>query len=257
MEPEPNQTQVAEIGDHPENGNDIDLAPINSSNWSAHVRAARADRKTTAPLRAVHSEPVWNDIPTELTSCARWVLRQGKIPKQSSGAAASSTDPETWTTFGAARTAYLAGGFDGVGFVLNGDGLVCFDFDHCIDVNGQITDPKVAAFVERLGSYTEVSTSGDGLHVFVLGKLPPEGRKKGPFEVYDDKRVMIVTGRRLADAPATVNECQEAIDSIHAEIFAEPARAPQREAAIQPARADAEILTKARAASNSVKLEVC
>ncbi len=216
----------------------------------------RPKRDEAPKLRIVPTEPIWGSIPTELTSLPRWVLRKAKIPKQLSGAGASSTDPATWTTFDEVKAAYLAGGFDGIGIVLSGDDdLACWDFDHCLDADGRITDPKIEAYVERLASYTEVSPSGTGLHVFVRGKLPPQGRKNGPCEVYESKRYMTATGRRFGNTPATVNECQEAIDQVHAAIFGEPAAAPEREEAKSPTREDAEILRKARGAANSDKLE--
>jgi len=135
---------------------------------------ARAESKLdlVPAERPPRLEPIWDSIPPELTSRPRWVMRQGKIPKLRSGAGASSTDPKTWTTFENAKTAYQAGGFDGVGFVLNDDGLIAWDFDHCLDANGRIIDPKIEAYVQQLNSYTEISPSGTGLHVFVLGKLP-------------------------------------------------------------------------------------
>ncbi len=221
----------------------------------AYAEAVAKARRKLHLVTPEPAEPTWDDIPTELASLPHWVLRQAKIPVQLSGAGASSTDPATWTTFPNVKAAYLAGGFDGIGIVLSDDDdLVCWDFDHCLDADGRITDPKIEAYVERLASYTEVSPSGTGLHVFVRGKLPPQGRKNGPCEVYDSKRYMTVTGRRFPNTPATVNECQAAIDQVHVAIFP-PVAEPEHEESKQPTREDAEILRKARGAANSDKLE--
>jgi hypothetical protein len=50
--------------------------------------------------------------------------------------------------------------------------LVCYDFDHCLDVNGDIINEKVRAFISVIKSYTEVSVSGSGLHVFATMGQP-------------------------------------------------------------------------------------
>ncbi len=39
--------------------------------------------------------------------------------------------------------------------------------------------------VELLDSYTEVSPSGRGLHVWVRGKVPGDRRRRGKLEMYD------------------------------------------------------------------------
>jgi primase-polymerase (primpol)-like protein len=82
-----------------------------------------------------------------------------------------------------------------VGFVLTAaDPFVAFDFDHCLDAAGNITVPKIADYVARLNSYTEVTPSGTGLRVITCGQLPPQDRKLGACEVYSDQRFVTLTG---------------------------------------------------------------
>ena len=54
-----------------------------------------------------------------------------------------STDPATWCSWADVQAAYDRGQFDGVGFVLNGDGLVGIDLNHVLS-DGQIVDHKDA-----------------------------------------------------------------------------------------------------------------
>ena len=88
----------------------------------------------------------FESIPIGLKKIPRWVLwrlvevgegsnrRWSKLPLQSNGSAASSTNPETWCDFLHAQEAYEAGRYDGVGFVFDGsDGIVGVDMDDCID----------------------------------------------------------------------------------------------------------------------------
>jgi primase-polymerase (primpol)-like protein len=105
------------------------------------------------------------------------------------------------------------GGFDGVGIMLNGDGLAGWDFDHCLDAAGNIIDETVAGYLALLDSYSEISPSGTGLRVFLKAKLPPKGRKKRLIECYENARYLTVTGRRLADSRRSLNERQQRLEA--------------------------------------------
>ena len=87
---------------------------------------------------------------------------------------------------------------DGVGFVLNGDGLVCVDLDNCV------SDGVLSEWAERVlklfpGAAVEVSLSGHGLHVWGTGPLVSRVVDVfgGKVEVYADKRYIAMTGRWL------------------------------------------------------------
>lgn len=145
-------------------------------------------------------------LPTELISCARWVRwkyvrRAGKLTKMPvdlAGSPASSTDPATWCSYAAARKSIMG---DGLGFVVNGDGLACADLDGVL-VDG-VLDPRAARFLASLGAfYIEVSPSGSGIHAWLFGGSP-DGRKVFSLEDglrvewYSDKRFLTVTGKRF------------------------------------------------------------
>lgn len=142
-------------------------------------------------------------IPADLRERDRWVswmpvTRAGvatKLPIRVKGrGAASSTDKSTWSSFaeveGKARK----------GFVLNGDGIVCLDFDHCLDAQGQVL-PWAAKIIGSLPeTYVEVSPSGDGLHVWGFGEVARGRRLKVPggfVEIYGTGRYITVTGNRF------------------------------------------------------------
>ena len=86
------------------------------------------------------------NIPLELRKVPRWVMwsfvevgdgdkkRWAKMPLQTTGRYASSTDPKTWTDFLSVEQAYQTNKFDGVGFVFShDDDLVGIDLDDCYD----------------------------------------------------------------------------------------------------------------------------
>ena len=108
------------------------------------------------------------------------------------GRPASSTDPGTWTTFAAVQR----GAGDGFGIML-GDGLACYDLDHCL-VDGKLANltPRATDVLRRVKPhYAEVSMSGDGLHLFVEAPEQP-GTKQAGVEFYSRARFIAVTGRR-------------------------------------------------------------
>jgi putative DNA primase/helicase len=202
-------------------------------------------------------------LPVELRAGTRFVLwryiwkneqeKWTKPPYQRSGQLASTTDPETWITFNEALIALRAGGFDGIGRVLvPGDGEVGFDFDHCRDRESGEIDSDIRRHVERLDSYSEVSPSGTGLRVFARGDLPPEGRKKGGIEVYDSGRYLTLTGHRLSFVSDRVEERQEQISAVHAEVWPAREEAPPPSSG-SPLDSDAELLARARTAQNGLR----
>ena len=185
--------------------------------------------------------PEPQEIPEELRKWPNWVVwRYGakrpdgsrpKVPQGRDGDRVSITDPRNWRTFEqaygelqeAAEQAWWV--LRGLGFVITGTGLAVVDYDGVLDANGELV-PEVDILADYINSdakatYTEISPSGTGLHVW-YSSFPPamngrsskltlgkrkDGRRVG-IEVYgsSDKRYLTVTGRRYKDAPPTLAE---------------------------------------------------
>lgn len=135
--------------------------------------------------------------------CWRWEWSNergewAKVPKHPHGRNASSTDPETWSTFEDVLDAYQMGGFDGIGYVLEGGDLVVIDLDECRvgDSPGQLA----AELDSRFRTYTEWSASGRGVHLWVAGRWNSTRKRCKEMEVYQTERYMTLTGRRVFDA---------------------------------------------------------
>ena len=158
---------------------------------------------------AKHRKAKAMPIPAALKNAPRWVCwkaverngKQTKMPVQTDGRPASTTDPATWTDYPAAATA--AARFSGIGFVL-GDGFAGVDLDNCLGEDGQ-PQPWAADIIARLDSYAETSPSGKGVKVFILGCPEDKGRRKavesGEVEVYSTGRFFTVTGQHLPGTP--------------------------------------------------------
>ena len=111
------------------------------------------------------------------------------------GELASTTDSRTWAPFATAVTTYIRDGYDGVGFVFStGDPFTGIDLDKCRNPEtGAITE-WVAEWLDTFDGYTEISPSGEGLHVYIRGKAT--SRKNAAVEVYSAERFFTVTGVR-------------------------------------------------------------
>lgn len=210
-----------------------------------------------------------NFIPAELRNLPQWVAwkmetrdgKETKVPYSPvTEGKASSTDPATWGTFAAALAYAKRAGMNGIGFVFKeGGGYVGIDLDHVRDPETGEIEPWALDIVTLLGSYTEVSQSGTGLHIICKGALPPGKRRKGAIEVYEQGRYFVMTGHHLEGTPLGVQERQKEIDSVHADYLADdPPSVTSQEKRVQCPTLmldDEQILTLARNARNGAKLE--
>lgn len=165
-----------------------------------------------------------NAIPEEMRALPNWCVwrletvggRETKIPYNArTGEKAKSNDRATWCTFAEAAHAVEQGQYKGVGFMLSDSPYVCVDLDHCLD--GGENEVWARGIVQQLGSYTEVSQSGKGLHIF--GRASVErGRRNDRIEIYPDKRFIAMTGALYEDR-GTLSDMQGGINAMMAEHF--------------------------------------
>lgn len=143
--------------------------------------------------------------------------KTGKIPYKPKGGRASSTDPQTWNTLQKVEEAQE--NFNGIGFVFSSEIKVLgIDLDHCLSVDGNIESEVFEAVYKKANSYTEVSPSGTGLHIYLLVEdhFPLlANKKKGSdertFECYNEKRFFTFTGNIFREnLPVRTISVQEA-----------------------------------------------
>jgi len=102
----------------------------------------------------------FENIPEELKQLPQWVCRREKVPfNPVTGASAKAGQSATWTSFEDAVNVFYAGGYDGIGFEFNNNGVVGIDLDHVIADNGSLSE-EAEEIVTMLDSYTEYSPSG-------------------------------------------------------------------------------------------------
>jgi putative DNA primase/helicase len=209
-------------------------------------------------------------VPRDLQEQARWVVwrvelrptRNGekkptKVPYNArTGALASSTDPNTWSTVKTAlRALERSDEYNGVGFVTGKElGITGIDLDHCRDMVTEEIEPWALAICDQMQSYTEISPSQTGLRIFIRASLPPGRRRTGSLEMYDEGRFFTVTGNALLDYPLTIEARQSELEQLHKATFAVSEHAPRKRTPSEPVRLDDQaLLKKAQEAKNGQK----
>ena len=162
------------------------------------------------------------NIPVEIQNLPQWVCTKGdsKIPMNATKPfPASSSAPNTWSSFETAISAVADGIYDYLGFVFNDNGIVGIDIDDGYDEDGFLSEIAVD-IIEKCKSYTEKSKSGRGFHILVKGDLPFKGKnnRKG-VEIYKAARFFIMTGDTLLYR--NLVESQEVIDYVVKKYFPE------------------------------------
>lgn len=152
--------------------------------------------------------------PAELRQLRRWVcFRQEhwkskvqKVPYNIWGYHGSSTKPQQWVSFDEACAAMAAKGFDGISFALHEpDGIACIDLDHVRDSQTGQVEGWADEILFRLSSYTEVSPSGTGFHVFVHAHIP-RALKSKQVEIYSKAKFMAMTGDEAFPSTGTIED---------------------------------------------------
>lgn len=195
----------------------------------------------------------YQEIPQALKDIPHWVnwkyfydrdkQRWTKLPLNPAGLKGAKADtPETWGTFTSScgnvwDTHDLGIGFEiGVKAAGHSSGLLCVDLDHVLK-DGVIQDPDAQDIFETLDSYTEISPGGDGLHIWIKADVTEErAKRKGPLEIYSDRRYMTVTGNRYGTR-TTVEERTAEINELIEKYLKDAADTGQAVGSVAPGTA--------------------
>lgn len=187
----------------------------------------------------------FDHVPKAITIKRNWCVYRSdgnrlKVPHAPAGYKMAWSIPANWITFEQARNAYITGlelpdghknRFDGIGFFISREkdaklDIYGIDLDHCRNKETGEIDQWAKDVLAKLNSYSEISPSGEGIHIFVRGMLP-EGTKntndrmkdKNRIEVFVDKHHITVTGNRLHDYPEGIEDRSSIIEEIYNEVI--------------------------------------
>jgi primase-polymerase (primpol)-like protein len=155
-----------------------------------------------------------NELIETLKSYRQWVTHdEKKRPFQpDNGHFADVTNPDTWTDYETVRD------YGRKGFVLTeSDPFTVVDLDHCIGSHGRVRS-ETSKILLYFQSYTEISPSGTGFHIWVKGKIP-SAIKRTEFEIYSRARYITVTGNPSFNCPLA--SCQLQLDRVY-EKYGQP-----------------------------------
>lgn len=184
-------------------------------------------------VRTEKSLSWWEKVPQALVKYPQWVGwryedrpgkdKPAKVPiNPRTGRNADVSNRDTWGNFEQAVERYEKDGLDGVGFVLTDDDpFVCVDVDNCRDAKtGQVKE-DAEWLLTVIQSYGEVSPSGTGVHIWVLGKIPRNARRDR-IEIYGSRRFITVTGRELNGlTQSAIGERDQALESLFSQVAGE------------------------------------
>jgi putative DNA primase/helicase len=208
---------------------------------------------TTPSIRPEPPDTTWiraqfdaKNVPLVLRERKQWVVwryewdarkrKWTKVPfRVGRRRRASCSNSAHWSAFDEAVQAWLASDdLDGIMFVFTpADSFCGIDLDDCRDANGHIAT-GAHKIIDECASYTEISPSTEGAKLFIVGKKPEfagcrSTRVQGfrEIEIYDRDRFFVVTGARLPGTPPTVEERQEPLNALCAELWPpQPASPP-------------------------------
>ncbi|WP_158055603.1 phage NrS-1 polymerase family protein [Halorussus halophilus] len=157
--------------------------------------------------------------------CWRTQARDGKQTKvpvnPHTGRYGSATDPDTWGSFEQARAYAVDGSASGLGFVFtDNDPFVGVDLDDARDPETETPTEWAESIIQNLDSYTEISPSGTGYHVLVEGNLPPGRNRRGDVELYETARFFTVTANQLDETPEEILRRTQALAGVYADHVA-------------------------------------
>jgi hypothetical protein len=150
---------------------------------------------------------MYHNIPDELKGYPNWIVwrlvdrpnqKPTKVPLQArNGFPADVTNPSHWCSYDEAVAA--APNATGIGFVFADNcPYTGIDLD---DTHGDKEAYERQLSIFRLfNSYSELSPSGSGVHIIVLGKTPT-GRRRSDVEVYPNGRFFTMTGNVINNVP--------------------------------------------------------
>lgn len=99
--------------------------------------------------------------------------------------------------------------------------IMLVDFDDVRDPDTGEISREVLDIINRLGGYSEVSRSGEGIHTFVRAELPGQLGKfiadldnRGEIEMYDHGRFVGCTWKHITGTGLEVPESQSVVDEL-------------------------------------------
>lgn len=200
-----------------------------------------------------------DNIPSELKALNQWCVwkyedvgsaKPTKVPYNPlTNLHASTTNEQTWVSFADAVNGYASGKYDGIGFIFSiKDPYTFIDLDNT--GSDKIALDRQIKIFKEFDSYSEVSPSGQGLHIIIKGNIPV-GRKRSFIEIYSSGRYATFTGNIHHNAP--IAERQQLLIQLYEQMGSSIPQTMMFTGDKDEKETDKEIIAKASKAANADK----
>lgn len=202
--------------------------------------------KRVAPSRAYAKvfADLEKNVPEEMKALPNWCVyrtwqkdedKKGKVIKSAitgNGICKDNSgnyNPSDFTDFATALKYAKENSFVGLSFLLDAkNGITCIDLDKCV-LNAETGEMKERAtkLIDSLkGTYMERSASGNGVHIFIKDDILKGGKyrsisadaQKGELEVFDNQRIISMTGNMFSETNALTRAGSAAIVYLRQEL---------------------------------------
>lgn len=130
---------------------------------------------------------------------------------------AKSNDPLTWMSIDEAIYCSSKFNLDGIGFEFSSnDPFVAIDLDKCRNEQGA-TEDWALELITKFASFTEISPSETGLHIFCKSSIQPtikQPAKQPKLEVYSHSRFMTITVDLFGENYIRLEDCTSQIEEL-------------------------------------------
>jgi P4 family phage/plasmid primase-like protien len=226
-------------------------------NQAAEISHSNVSCSSAAQIQTLERKRVADSIPAIIKNLPKWVAwksvprlddkKPTKVPLDvRTERGAQANNPRTWSSFndvfafieewsGEDHTHIDGSGVEITGtmsefpgyFFSAEDPFCGIDLDDCRDPESGEVSPWAREIIEHFNSYTELSQSGTGFHILIIGQKPAGSRsRKGGIECYDRDRYFICTGD-VVDGHDTINDRQAELESfLDKYLVSKPKAAP-------------------------------
>lgn len=165
-------------------------------------------------------------FPAELCQRKQWLVwkfeksdtssKPRKVPYYTNGNRRTGTqgsESDRAALVDATTACYVANnhGFDGVGFAfLPDDGLIGIDLDGCFNTDDDERHNRAVRIINACNSFTELSPSGNGVHIIVRGTTETFKSNALGIEVFCGRQFFTMTGRLRAGSSLELADINDA-----------------------------------------------
>lgn len=124
---------------------------------------------------------------------------------------------DAWYSYSKVKEAEAKEAISGIGFVLLNKNVTLIDIDNCVAPDSLEIDPEIYSLIDNINSYTELSPSNTGVHIYCRGSSPLYGWSPSDSKIdigVFDRSWTTVTQRHINGFPKSVQGTRMALRRI-------------------------------------------